>query len=245
VARIVLAWDALGDAPAEAIFDTYDDPVRFGRRFGLVILGAFTFGLLAAWAKGPNGGIDTFSTFRTDLGNLSAPWLLVAFLAGTQASRLMWGALLGLAATLSALFGFYLLSSMIVDLGSHSLLGDLWRELSANRIYLEAGLASGPIFGALGAWWTRTRTLGASIVVGALMIAEPLATLALGMISSNGALRSPELPAVVRGVSGWGLTPGGSGDAVSYAVYATELVVGLCVLLLAALSARQRRSKTW
>src|SRR5437763_140751 len=111
----------------------------------LILVGAFAFGLLAAWAKGPNtDGLSTVSQVRADLGNVSTPWLLVPFLAGARSRKAGPGALLGLAATMSALFGFYLLTSLLVELGDQGIVRDLGRELGASRIYLVSGLLSGP-----------------------------------------------------------------------------------------------------
>ena len=122
-------------------------------RLVAVLLGAFAFGVLAAWAKGQNIGVETYgSQLRGVVGNLSTPWLLVAFFAGMQWTRLRDGAVVGLAATLFALAGFYLLSTLVENLGGHGFLGDLRLELSGNRAYFEGGVITGPIFGALGAW---------------------------------------------------------------------------------------------
>jgi hypothetical protein len=182
-------------------------------RIALVLVGAFAFGLLAAWAKGQNtDGLSTISQVRSDLGNLSTPWLLVAFIAGTQSNRSRSGALLGFLATMSALLGFYLLTSLIVDLGGHGIPDNLGRELWANRIYLVSGALSGPVFGALGAWWRKTRSLHASVVAGALLIGEPIVLAGLGVL----------FPATVVGR-----------NAISVAVYASELALGLVVLVLA------------
>ena len=53
------------------------------------ILGAaIAFGVLAALAKGQNtDGVQALSRVRSDLGNLSTPWLLVPFVAGTYCVR--------------------------------------------------------------------------------------------------------------------------------------------------------------
>src|SRR5438552_11928648 len=92
-------------------------PSKHTRTHVLAILAAaLAFGVFAAWAKGQDGdGVSTLAQLRADLGNVSAPWLLVAFLAGTRSSRLWPGALLGLAATMIGLFGFYLFTSLVVD----------------------------------------------------------------------------------------------------------------------------------
>jgi hypothetical protein len=201
-----------------------------------VLLAALCFGMLAALIKGP-GGADDVSAIRSSLGNLSTPWLLVAFVAGTRCSRLRSGALVGLLATMVALIGFYLVSSIIQDLGHHGFLGDLRLELSANRGYLQSGLVAGPLFGALGAWWRQRGTLGASVVAGVLLMAEPLVLLLLGAVAPGGAL-SPGgwLPTLVRLVPGWGLSR--DSDTISIAVYAGEFLVGLGLVLAAALSRR-------
>ena len=195
----------------------------------IVLLIAFVFGVVAAWAKGP-GAVSAVSEVRNSFGNLSTPWLLVAFVAGSGFSRLRTAALAGLLATMAALVGFYLLSSIVQDLGGHGFFADLRLELSANRGYLEGGLITGPLFGALGSWWRRTRTLPASILAGVLLMAEPLALLLLGAFGPGGVL--PAGPMVVRLVPGWGLSNDAS--TVSIAVYAAEFALGLAVVLFAA-----------
>jgi len=186
----------------------------------LVLVGAFAFGLLAAWLKGQDtDGVSTISQVRTDLGNLSTPWLLVAFLAGTRSRRPGSGALLGFLVTISALAGFYVLTSLVVDLGGRGVLDDFGRELRANRVYLASGVLSGPLFGALGAWWRTTRSLRASVVAGALMVGEPIVMAVVGVLS----------PVTLVGL-----------NSISVTVYAAELTLGLVVLLVA----RSRPSAT-
>jgi hypothetical protein len=200
-------------------------------RIAAVLLGACVFGVLAAWAKGPNsGGVQYVSQLRGVVGNLSTPWLLVPFFAGTQCRRLRRGALLGLAATLCALAGFYLLNTLVENLGGHGFLGDLRLELVGNRAYFEGGVVTGPIFGALGAWWCRSRAARASLLVGALLMAEPLVMLLLGAARPH--VLAGGLPLIVRIIPGWGLTAS-SGDA-AWAVYTVELFLGVAVLAVAA-----------
>jgi hypothetical protein len=181
------------------------------RRLALVLAGAALFGLAAAWAKDPgSNGIGTLSILRADLGNLSAPWLLVAFVAGSQGRRLRTGALLGVVATLVALAAFYAYTTAVVDLGGHGLLGDVRLELVGNRLYFVGGLASGPLFGIVGAWWRRRPSVRASALAGALMLGEPLVT------------ASQVVPV-------WGLSPQHS--TISLGVYATEFVLGVALLV--------------
>jgi Family of unknown function (DUF6518) len=208
-------------------------------RIALVIAGAFVFGVLAAWLKGPDtDGISALSQVRTDVGNLSTPWLLVAFVAGSTASGLWRGAVFGLAATMAALLGFYLLTSMFINVGGLDFPRNIPRELFVNRVYLEGGLLTGSLFGALGAWWSHRRSIAASVLVGAAMMCEPLLLAVIGRFSS-GVLQSGSLPLFVRIVPGFGI----SGDlpAIQLGVYATEFVVGLAILILGIRRARTAR----
>jgi hypothetical protein len=216
-----------------------DMPSR--RRLALVLLGAFAFGAFAAWAKGPGtDGIETMSQLRADLGNLSTPWLLVACFAGAQCSRPRAGALLGLLASVAALIAFYVVTTPLIDLGGSSFLENLRLELSANRGYFEGGLITGPIFGALGAWWRTTRSYRASILVGALLIGEPLVLAAMGVVH-RGVAPEPggSVPVLFRMFTGWGLSP--DSPAISIGVYAAEFALGVAVVLVAALRSPRLR----
>jgi len=208
-------------------------------RIGLVLAGAFVFGVLAAWLKGPDtDGISAISQVRTDLGNISIPWLLVAFAAGSTASRPWKGAVLGLTATMAALLGFYLLTSIFINVGGMDFPRNIPREFFVNRVYLEGGLISGSLFGALGAWWSRRRSIAASVLVGAAMMFEPVLLAVIGRFS-GGVLQSGPLPLFVRIVPGFGI----SGDlpAIQLGVYAAEFVVGLAILILGLWRARAAR----
>lgn len=210
-------------------------------RVALVFVAAFAFGLFVAWAKGQDtDGITAISQLRGALGNLSTPWLLVGFIAGAQSPRLRPAALLGLLATMVALGGFYLLTTLVVDLGGHGFLDDLRRELSANRGYFQGGVVTGPLFGALGAWWRQSRSLRASLLAGALMMAEPLVLVMLGTVFSGGVLPpGGALPTVVRMVPGWGLSA--DSRAISIAGYCAEFSLGLAVVLGAVLRSPRHR----
>lgn len=132
------------------------------------LLVAVGFGVAAGALKGNNVGL------RADLGNLSAPWLLVAFLPALPCRSVLRGALLGLVSTLLALAGFYLTLSAVLmgHLGGHGYIGDLVVEFGANRVYLVAGAVTGPLFGALGAWVGHRHRARAWLVAGGLTASE-------------------------------------------------------------------------
>jgi hypothetical protein len=136
--------------------------------FGLLL--AALFGVAAGLFKGNDAGL------RGGIGNLSAPWLLVALFPALHCRSVMRGALLGLTSTLVALAGFYAALTAVLagQLGGGGHLTELLVEVSANRIYVLGGIITGPILGAIGAWIGRHRPDSLWLVVGALVAGEIL-----------------------------------------------------------------------
>jgi hypothetical protein len=97
------------------------------------LLLAASFGVAMSVFKGNGAGV------RDDIGNLSAPWLLVPFFAAgaLPGRRLLTGALVGMAATCTALAAFYVANAFVLDLGPHGVLGAGWRR----RGFSYAGIA--------------------------------------------------------------------------------------------------------
>jgi hypothetical protein len=118
--------------------------------------------------KGNDAGV------RNEVGNLSAPWLLVPFFAaaGVRAGRLVVGAAVGLLATVAALCAFYIANAFVLDLGPHTVLESM-RLTFVTRWFLAA-LVSGPLAGALGAAWRRRGLSHAGLAMTALLMAEPV-----------------------------------------------------------------------
>ncbi len=132
-------------------------------------ISALAFGIAVSVVKGNNAGI------RDAIGNVSAPWLLIGFLGGAIAGRrrVMVGALTGTVATLIALLGFYVTNSFILDLGPHPWLTELSLAVVGGKGWFLFSLVSGPIFGTLGVWWARTRSVIPVLIVGLLFVLEP------------------------------------------------------------------------
>jgi hypothetical protein len=129
---------------------------------------ALLFGVVASYVKGFDAGL------RGDLGNLSAPWVLLPFLAALSCRSIVRGAWVGLTASVIALVGFYAVQTFMLQghLGGGGYLRELVTEVRANRIYLLAGAATGPAFGALGAWFGRTYRQWTWVAVGGLLVGE-------------------------------------------------------------------------
>ena len=143
------------------------------RTLGSLLAAGLAFGVLVAVIKGQDAGV------RNALGNTSAPWVVVPFLAGMRSNTVWRGALLGIATTVTAFFGFYLAEAAILDLGPHPWYVDLKLTLGAVNVYEKWGLVSGSLYGALGALWASRRLIAAPIGVGLAFSAEPLIVLLL------------------------------------------------------------------
>jgi hypothetical protein len=179
----------------------------------LIAVLAIAFGGLLSLAKGSGEGL------RLQMGNLSAPWLLAAFFAGSRYRRIGLAAAAGVLATFAALSGFYAQQSPLADLSSASM-----RFIeSPDRMYafivtphslvFLGGIATGLAFGALGAAWSGSSSRFALIAVAVLFLFEPPVLLVTGtMIGGSdtvGRYWGLWLSEIACGVAllAWGLRP--------------------------------------
>jgi hypothetical protein len=185
--------------------------VTGARRLPALLLAAAAFGLLAGAFKGNDAGL------RGGIGNLSAPWLLVAFLPSLRCRSLVTGAVVGLLSTGVALAAFYATLTTVLagHLGGGGYVREFAVEAAANRVYFLAGLVTGPLFGAVGAWVGRSHPRGVWLVVGGLVAGE---IVAVDLLQGH-ELMPPPLH-LVWGVDDW--TP-----------YVAEAIVGVGIILAA------------
>jgi hypothetical protein len=171
------------------------------RKLGVLLLAGIVFGVLVAVIKGQDTGV------RDVLGNTSAPWVVVPFLAGTRYPRVWQAALVGIATTIAALLGFYVAEAAILDLGPHPWYTDLRLTLGALRVYGTWGLFSGLLYGTLGGIWATRSLVAAPIAVGLAFVCEPLIVFLV----------------VQKGV--WG------GDLLDYPwIWVTEVLIGFAAI---------------
>jgi Family of unknown function (DUF6518) len=176
--------------------DTFPARLSTAGRIALIVASSAVFGVLMAWIKGNGAGL------ADAVGNISAPWLLLPFLAGAAASsrRAILGAVYGFIATLAALTAFYFAESFVLDLGQHSWLTDLSLTMRAIVYYAERGVVTGPLFGALGQWWRRRRSTAAASMIAAAFVLEPVAWWLYGArIGGGAAYPVPGYPALWLG----------------------------------------------
>jgi hypothetical protein len=138
------------------------------RKLTLLLLAAVNFGVLVAVVKGQDTGV------RDALGNTSAPWVVLPFIAGTSFARARSAALAGLAVTFVSLLGFYLAEAAILDLGPHPWWVDLKLTAGTVNIYEKWGILSGLLYGTLGWLWAYRSRAAAATAVGLAFVAEPL-----------------------------------------------------------------------
>ena len=118
---------------------------------------------------------------------VSAPWLLLPFVAGMTQERARRAAALGLVVTVSALFGYFAMTYSPMEVHPWSL-GRFTQGMVAvtttgyNPAYILVGLVTGPLFGLLGQRWRVRRSwVSAAIVAGALCL-EPVARWVSGQL---------------------------------------------------------------
>jgi hypothetical protein len=140
-------------------------------RLSLVLVASVAFGALASVVKG--NGIGP----REALGNMSAPWLALPYVASLAVGsrKVVWAAALGALVSVTALAGFYCADSAVLNLGGHSWLENLRLTLNGGHLYFLRALVTGPMFGALAAMSSAHRRRIRLTLIGALFALEPVA----------------------------------------------------------------------
>jgi hypothetical protein len=131
------------------------------------------------------GGVDQYlgsmpmHPWATDISLLSAPWLVLPFLAGCTQRDPRRAALLGLGCTAAALIGYGLMTLSPVE-GAQVSMRTVEGFLRSESPVIVGGVFTGPLFGWFGQQWrTRRAWIGAFAAAAALCL-EPLAREAAG-----------------------------------------------------------------
>jgi hypothetical protein len=191
----------------------------------IVLAAAVAFGAVDQYAGAQR------SSFLTAVSGMSAPWLLVPFLAGMVQAGPRRAALTGLAATWLAVLAYVVMIISPVE-GTH--LGPrpagvhgTWSQLSPHLfavtlasqwLWFAGGLITGPLYGWLGFRLRARRSWAAALVAVLPVLLEPAARW-LGGHLRQAAAGGPSLPWL------------GSGPVASAEV--TEVAVGLVLTALA------------
>jgi hypothetical protein len=174
--------------------------VPFHRRgaaaVAIALTAAFVFGAIDQYL----GALH--SSFLTVVSGMSAPWLLVPFLAGAWQAGQRRAALTGLAATWLSVLAYVVMIISPVE-GTHlgprpaGLTGS-WNQLSprlfvvtlaSQWLWLAGGLITGPLYGWLGYRWHACRSRAVALLAALPVLLEPAArglAARLGVAHFNG-----------------------------------------------------------
>lgn len=112
--------------------------------------------------------------WASDISLLSAPWVVLAFVAGATQRDPRRAALLGLACTYAALLGYAVMTLSPVE-NAHLTVAALRGFVISERLVLIGGIATGPLFGWFGQQWRTRGSIWGALLTAATLCLEPLA----------------------------------------------------------------------
>ena len=112
--------------------------------------------------------------FAVEISKMSAPWLLVPFLAGAWQGGQRRAALVGLAATWLAVLSYVLMIVSPME-GVHLTPRTFAITLASQWPWFVGGLFTGPLFGWLGHRWRARRSAAAALLAALPILLEPAA----------------------------------------------------------------------
>ncbi len=124
-------------------------------------------------------GSMSWHPWAADISLLSAPWLVLAFLAGWTQRNPWRAALLGLACTIVALVGYGLMTLSPVENAQLTTQSAVAFVHSESRVVV-GGLLTGPLFGWFGQRWRADRAWLGALATAAAVCLEPLARIPAG-----------------------------------------------------------------
>jgi hypothetical protein len=124
-------------------------------------------------------GSMSWHPWAADVSLLSAPWLVLAFLAGCTQRDPRRAALLGLGCTISALIGYGLMTLSPVE-GAQLTARTVSGFARSESVVLIGGLFTGPLFGWFGQQWRTRGAWAGALVTAVLVCLEPLARVEAG-----------------------------------------------------------------
>jgi hypothetical protein len=111
--------------------------------------------------------------WSSDISLLSAPWLVLPFVAGATQRVTRRAALLGLACTYAALLGYGLMTLSPVE-HAHLTVATVRGFFVSERGVLIGGIVTGPLFGWFGRQWRTQRQITGALLTAAALCLEPL-----------------------------------------------------------------------
>jgi Family of unknown function (DUF6518) len=141
----------------------------------LALLLSVVFGAGDQYLGSLTGSGHTWAAgWSSDVSLLSAPWLVLPFVAGATQRAPRRAALLGLGCTYAALLGYALMTLSPVE-HAHLTVATLRGFAVSERSVLVGGIVTGPLFGWFGQQWRTRRAIAGALVTAAALCLEPLA----------------------------------------------------------------------
>jgi len=124
-------------------------------------------------------GSFSMHPWMADVSLLSAPWLVLAFLAGSTQREPKRAALLGIGCTFSALIGYGVMTLSPVE-NAHMSSAAVAAFIGSEARVFVGGVVSGPVFAWFGQQWRVHRAWRGALATAAALCLEPLARNATG-----------------------------------------------------------------
>jgi Family of unknown function (DUF6518) len=149
-------------------------------------------------------------TWTWTVSGMSAPWLLVPFVAGLTQESERRAMALGLVVTLSALLGYFVMAHSPVEGGPvEDWPARVVRMITTgyNPLWIAGGLVTGPLFGLLGQRWRTKRSWVSAAAVTVALCLEPLARGISGLLSGPSSVWVAEMAVgfVAAGLFAWAI----------------------------------------
>src|SRR5205823_4526706 len=124
------------------------------------------------------GSRSALGGWAAAVSGLSAPWLVLPFLAGMTQERARRAMILGLVVTLSALAGYFAMTySPVENVPIAGFLPGVVAMTTSgyNPLWILGGILTGPLYGLLGQRWRVGRSWVSAVLVTVVLTMEPLA----------------------------------------------------------------------
>ena len=131
-------------------------------------------------------GTIHFGPWGWTVSGMSAPWLILPFLAGMIQEHRRRAMTVGLVVTMAALAGYFAMSNSPMEgVPLDRFWGRVVTMVSTgyNPLWIVAGIATGPLYGFLGHRWRVARSWISAVLVTSALCFEPLARKFAGMLS--------------------------------------------------------------
>ena len=160
--------------------------------FLLAALCGFAFGAVDQYL----GSLITLGPWTSAVSGLSAPWLVLPFVAGCTQPRPRRAMVAGLVTVGAALLGYFIMTvSPFEGVAPNRFASGLVAIASSNRLWIAGGLVTAPLYGLLGRRWRIDRSWASAALLAGCVSLEPSARWAVGRLPATNAVWLAELAA--------------------------------------------------